>query len=176
MIRTCNILSNANSFPRIPTPNGFSRKGKDALPQDMDVDGHFGESENWDSMDTEGTDTNAKYASLLQETITYGQELRSEFSGDSRREVKKALQDTFALIAYPDASQSNLAPLLEVSGRVPVAEELNSAILVSLGRSSSAALERLYKQSEALIDELGSNGGAGAFINLREDILRGDPD
>ena len=141
----------------------------------MDLDGHFNvDVENWDSMDTEGTDTNAKYSTLLQETIQYGQELKSEFSADPRREVQKALQDTFALIAYTDATQSNLASLLEVSGRVPVAEELNSAILVSLGKSSSAALERLYKQSEALVSELGNSGGAGAFVNIREDVLRGD--
>ncbi|KAI9692144.1 MAG: hypothetical protein M1822_006374 [Bathelium mastoideum] len=177
MIRTCNMLSNAGSVPRTSTPNGFARKGKDVLSQEMEVDGQFGgEADNWDAMDTEGTDTTAKYAALLQETITYGQELRSEFSGDARREVQKALQDTFALIAYTDASQSNLASLLEISGRVPVAEELNSAILVSLGKSSAAALERLYQQSEALINELGSHGGAGAFINIRHDIVRDDPD
>ncbi|KAF2234106.1 SPRY-domain-containing protein [Viridothelium virens] len=176
MIRTCSMLSSASTFPRKPAPNGFSRKGKNALPQEMDVDSHFsGDTDNWDSMDTEGSDTNAKYSSLTRETIEYGQELNSEFSSDPRREVQKALQDTFALIAYTDATQSNLASLLEVSGRVPVAEELNSAILVSLGKSSSAALERVYKQSEALVSELSNSGGAGAFINIREDILRDDP-
>jgi hypothetical protein len=84
-----------------------------------------------ENMDTEddSRDRNTRYADLLENTIRYGQELKSEFSGDLRREDKKALEDTFALIAYPDARESSLAPLLEVSGRVPVAEELNSAIL-----------------------------------------------
>lgn len=63
------------------------------------------------------------------ETIAYGMELKSEFANDPRREVKRALEDTFALIAYADARESSLAPLLEISGRAPVAEELNSAIL-----------------------------------------------
>lgn len=83
-----------------------------------------------DSMDTSIPDeAGAKYAALLAETIQYGQELKQEFSGDPRREVKKALEDTFALIGYQDARESNLAPLLEIEGRVPVAEELNAAIL-----------------------------------------------
>ena len=175
MYRTYTGLSNTGSFPRRPTPNGFSKKGKEALQQEMDVDSHFaGGADSWDSMDTEGTDLHAKHSTLMQETIKYGQELKSEFSGDPRREVKKALEDTFALIAYEDATQSKLASLLEVSGRAPVAEELNSAILVSLGKSSAAALERVYKQSEALIGELGGNGGAGAFINIRQDVLQDD--
>jgi len=65
-----------------------------------------------------------------------------------------------------------LAPLLEVAGRAPVAEELNSAILVSLGKSSSAALERLIQQTEALVTELADDGGPGAFINVRSDFLQ----
>jgi len=71
----------------------------------------------------------AKSERATSETITYGMELKSEFANDPRREVKRALEDTFALIAYADARESSLAPLLEISGRAPVAEELNSAIL-----------------------------------------------
>jgi len=42
---------------------------------------------------------------------------------------------------------------------------------VSLGKSSSAALERLYKQTEVLVNEISDEGGAGAFINVRKDFL-----
>lgn len=42
---------------------------------------------------------------------------------------------------------------------------------VSLGKSSSAALERLYQQTEALVNEISEDGGAGAFINVRNDVL-----
>lgn len=84
-----------------------------------------------DGMDLEAPDpaTQAEQAGLTNEALAYGQELQSEFADDPRREVKQALEDTFALIAYPDARESSLAPLLETDGRVPVAEELNSAIL-----------------------------------------------
>lgn len=42
---------------------------------------------------------------------------------------------------------------------------------VSLGKSRSAALERLYQQAEVLVNEISEDGGAGAFINLRDDVL-----
>jgi hypothetical protein len=83
------------------------------------------EDEDEDDME----DKEAKSARATDETIAYGMELKAEFANDPRREVKRALEDTFALIAYPDARESMLAPLLEVAGRAPVAEELNSAIL-----------------------------------------------
>lgn len=43
--------------------------------------------------------------------------------------------------------------------------------LVSLGKSSSAALERLFQQTEALINEISEDGGAGALVNVRADYL-----
>ena len=44
--------------------------------------------------------------------------------------------------------------------------------VVSLGKSSSAALERLVQQTEALVNELANDGGPGAFINVRKDFLQ----
>ncbi|KAK5201931.1 hypothetical protein LTR16_000948 [Cryomyces antarcticus] len=119
---------------------------------------------------TESAD--AKYNTLLQQTLQYGQELRLEFNADPRRDVQKALRDTFALIAYTDARESSLAGMLDVKGRVPISEELNGAILVSLGREKEAALERLVHQTEVLVEDLGANGGAGAFIHVGRDFLR----
>jgi len=66
---------------------------------------------------------------LLTEAIQYGMELQAEFSGDARKEVKKALSDTFALIAYTDARDSVLAEMMEGKGRVEIAEQVNGAIL-----------------------------------------------
>lgn len=50
-----------------------------------------------------------------------------------------------------------------------VAAQLTTA--VSLGKASSAALERVYQQTEALLNEISEEGGAGAFINVRSDVL-----
>ncbi|EEH48242.1 uncharacterized protein PADG_04326 [Paracoccidioides brasiliensis Pb18] len=113
----------------------------------------------------------ANYQDLLHEAILYGQELQADYPGDERREYKRALDDIFSLVAYPDPKSSVHGHLLEPSGRVAVAEELNSAILVSLGKSSSAALEKLYQQTEGLVNEISEDGGAGAFINVRNDFV-----
>ncbi len=119
----------------------------------------------WDGMDTEAkkapktttastTKTSTASAAdqarlnLTRETIKYGQELQSEWRDDGRREIKKALEETFSLMAYEDPKRSVVAHLLEPSGRVPVAEDLNSAILGSffyfLFFSSLTALSCLF--------------------------------
>jgi Ran-binding protein 9/10 len=72
------------------------------------------------------------YSEMMTETLQYGRELREEFEGDPRREVKKGLEDTFALIAYADPRDSPMASMLDDSERAPVAEELNGAILGTL--------------------------------------------
>ncbi|PVI08390.1 Ran-binding protein-like protein [Periconia macrospinosa] len=122
--------------------------------------------------DDDEDETEAQAREMTARMLQYGMELRSEFANDQRREVKKALEDTFALVAYENVRESSLAPLLDPAGRVPVAEELNGAILVSLGKSSSAVLERLVQQTEALVNELAEDGGSGAFINVRRDFLQ----
>lgn len=44
---------------------------------------------------------------------------------------------------------------------------------VSLGKPSSAALEKLSAQTEALLDEVaGKTGGAAAFVSVQQDILQ----
>ena len=105
------------------------------LQQRSEDDDEDDTENNGDGMDgVEDTATFGRQMQLMNEAVQYGQELQLEFKDDPRREVKQALEDTFALIAYPDARESSLAPLLELGGRVPVAEQLNGAIL---GASSS---------------------------------------
>jgi hypothetical protein len=100
----------------------------------MELDDNSCQANNWDRMDTEEpTNNQAEYAKLMEETLLYGQHLQAEFKDDPRREVKKALDDVFSLMAYPDPSNSKeVSYLLDPSGRVAVAEELNSAILRKL--------------------------------------------
>ncbi|GME36292.1 Ran-binding protein [Neofusicoccum parvum] len=179
MIRRCQELQNPASkigSRNNAGSNGFSNNSAvydDVFDGQMELDESNGANNsagNGESMDTTGSDT-LKLNELLGETLQYGQELKGEFSTDPRREVKHALEDTFALMAYSDPRQSPLAYMLDPNERTPVAEELNSAILVSLGKSSSAALERLVQQTEALIEKLAEDGGAGAFVNVRGDYL-----
>lgn len=88
---------------------------------------HMDTEDELDELDADELKERRKH--LTEETIQYGMELKREFAGDPRREVKRALEDTFALIAYEIPAASSLAPLLDKAGRGPVAEELNSAIL-----------------------------------------------
>jgi hypothetical protein len=102
----------------------------DVMNQDMEIESHQNNS-NWDRMDTEeGSDNQMDYNQLLQDTLNYGAGLQAEFKDDPRREVGKALEDAFALMAYQDPlSHKEVAHLLDPNGRVAVAEELNAAIL-----------------------------------------------
>ena len=103
----------------------------DVINHDMELDDHPNQNNNFDRMDTEeSSGMQVEYQKLLQETLDYGRELQAEFADDPRREVSKALQDAFALMAYQDPlSVKEVSHLLHPNGRVAVAEELNSAIL-----------------------------------------------
>jgi len=144
----------------------------DVNNHDMELDDPPAANNGWDKMDTDGSIVSeADYNSMLSKTMSYGAELQREFQHDPRREVQKALGDTFALLAYEDPINSKeVSHMLRRDGRVAVAEELNSAILVSLGKSSCAALERLIQQTTVLIDDLREGGGLGAFVNVDEYI------
>lgn len=140
---------NAQCHP-VPTPpskrstastlNKRNSAATDEYDFEMELDEQLGVHNpppSWDNKDEDEEldddddleDKTIKLQQFTNDTITYGMELKAEFSNDPRREVKRALEDTFALIAYENVRESALAPLLETAGRVPVAEELNSAIL-----------------------------------------------
>lgn len=70
-----------------------------------------------------------KQGDLLGATLSYGQELQQEFGSDPRQHIKKQLTELFAIIAYPNPADSPIGALLDQSGRVQIAEEVNGAIL-----------------------------------------------
>ncbi|KAL2157349.1 hypothetical protein VTH06DRAFT_6167 [Thermothelomyces fergusii] len=120
--------------------------------------------------DADGSGDNdlaAGLSKLSQEALVYGMELRAEFGADPDPEVARQLDEISSLFAYPNPLKvKEVAHLLDGSGRVAVAEELNSAILTSLGKSSRAALETLYAQTSVLLEELRKDGGDGAFVTI----------
>ncbi|KAM0333056.1 hypothetical protein ACHAQA_001713 [Verticillium albo-atrum] len=144
--------------------------------QAMDLDANGAENGTYDRMDTEdGNDRTRILERLELETLQYGQALQTEYASDPRREVTKALGEIYALLAYTNPLQEKeVAHLLDKKGRVAVAEELNSAILLSLGKSSRSALEEVYAQTSVLLDDLRENGGPGAFVSL-QDVIDGIP-
>ena len=182
MIREYTELQDANQLAELnPTRSKTALNGhvgEDGATFDMDLDmddvPNGAKMDGSDEMDTSDDvqDGLARSDQLQQQAIAYGQELQAEFKDDPRREVKKALEDTFSLIAYEDARKSKMAWLMHTDGRATVAEELNGAILVSLGKSSAAALERIIQQSVVFGELLAEDGGVGAFINVRGDYLK----
>lgn len=121
--------NSANGSKKNTTHNGDWYD--DIINHDMELDDPQPQVNNGDRMETDGgLDFETKYQNLLSETLSYGQDLQAEFKDDPRREVGKALEDAFSLIAYKDPiNEKTVSHLLDPSGRVAVAEELNSAIL-----------------------------------------------
>ena len=121
MMRLC--TESFTSPTKSRSANGHSHAHSE---EDMELDEPAGDE--WDRMDTEDTD----YRSMgsvdrMNETLRYGKELQQEYTNDLSKE--QALKDIFALFAYEDPRNSPTAQVMDTSGRVPVAEELNSAIL-----------------------------------------------
>ncbi|KAI1176616.1 ran-binding protein [Nemania sp. FL0916] len=160
MVRKAAEYSNGSTKPS----NGHFY---DDTLSEMDVD----DNDLSDTMEDDSMDSPNEPGILLKETITYGQALQAEFKNDPRREVDQTLNEIFALLAYPDPLQvKEIAHLLDRKGRVTVAEELNSAILSSIGKSSRSALENVYGQTSVLLDYLRQDGGPGALISVQSVI------
>jgi hypothetical protein len=128
-----NVTNSTNGTNGTKKSNGHSGDWyDDIINQEMEIDDHQGQDSNWgDKMDTEeGSESHVGYQRLLEETLKYGQDLQAEFKDDPRREVTKALSEAFSLMAYQDPLNAKaVSHLLDPSGRVAVAEELNAAIL-----------------------------------------------
>jgi len=197
MIKRSTELQEASISPpkRMHTSNGRVHDDYgDIFDHQMELDEQLGAHrthngtsmlEDWESVMDTSDDPSVNSIKLIEEALHYGQELKAEFQNDPRKEVKRALDETLALIAYADPRDSPLSGLLEEKERAPVAEELNGAILgelqqmyakilaanawsaVALGKSAASALERVVQQSVALLNELGEDGGPGAFLNVR---------
>ncbi|CAG8515127.1 9133_t:CDS:10 [Acaulospora morrowiae] len=93
----------------------------------------------------------------MAEAIRFGYKLRDDYGKDEREEIKNALEDAASLLAYTDPRVSCVAHLLDPSGREPVANALNSAILVSQGKPAIPPLEKAYCQASVVIRELSRN-------------------
>ena len=130
MIRRSAELLEGPSSKGVKSANGHSTTmTDDDVDPNMELDDQLNCNDEWERMDTEGSDNGLKYQDLLQDTLRYGQELRHEFKEDRSRLVRDTLRDIWSFYAYEDPRKSPIAHLLDPQGRVPVAEELNSAIL-----------------------------------------------
>eukprot|EP00163_Fabomonas_tropica_P015870 TRINITY_DN28717_c0_g1_i1.p1 TRINITY_DN28717_c0_g1~~TRINITY_DN28717_c0_g1_i1.p1 ORF type:complete len:485 (-),score=81.42 TRINITY_DN28717_c0_g1_i1:181-1635(-) len=104
----------------------------------------------------------------LEETMKFGREELSSFEAGSAE--SNAAQEVFSLLAYPKPSESPVAYLLEASRREPVANALNSAILVFQKKPAIPVLERLVKQVSLCSDELANSNVP--YARYSHEILR----
>ena len=113
--------------PRHGAPNEHSTSDE-IFDQEMELDEPSDTPDDWDRMDTEdGRGNGVVTGDRMRETMDYGTVLMQQYKDDRTKD--QALKEIFSLFAYQDLKNSPAAPILEMSGRVPVAEELNSAIL-----------------------------------------------
>lgn len=147
---------------------GASISKRSNFDQRMEIDG----AENGEgNVDPDTADTMSADGELLvQDMLAYGQELQEEFADDTSKEVRAALEEAFALMAYSNPLKvKEMAGLMDQKGRVAVAEELNSAILMSLGKCRRSVLEEVWAQTSVFLEML-SEGEEGSFVSIRDVI------
>jgi len=126
MMRYSTELRNGSLEQRPRPVNGHTGE---IYGQAMDLDEPLSNGDEWDQMETEEVGNSMRYEENLNETLRYSQELKIAYKDDPSKEVKDTLTAIFALFAYEDPRVSPIAAVMDQSGRVPVAEELNAAIL-----------------------------------------------
>lgn len=96
------------------------------LPEDIDMDMNGSGDFTWGDSD----EAPPELLELESDMLEYGQALQAEYANDPRKDVARALEDIWALVAYRNPlKEPQVSHLLDRTGRVAVAEELNSAIL-----------------------------------------------
>lgn len=116
----------------------------------------------------------SEYHAALSAALSYGQKLRSDYKSDSRAEVQALFKRTFGIVAYEDPASAGaeIAEIVGPEAKAALANELNIAILKSQGRPSHPALEQLYRQAAACVEQLGLFGvGAAAFADMSKEFL-----
>lgn len=108
----------------------------------------------------------------METVLTYGSELSALYS--SATTSKPILQGIFSLIAYPDPSSlpGEMGFLCSQAARDNLAEEINSAMLMSRGRSGKPLLDMLYRQTFAVqqaLGELAYDGRAAMVGSVLDD-------
>lgn len=120
--------------------------------------------------------TTAQYEVTLNQAIAYGKSLANGYKDDARPEVKQIFSRTFALVAWEDPLSAGgmVTEVARHEARIPLAHELNQAILKSQGQPTNPVLETLYRHTTVCITELGLRGqGEAAFADIHREFLEG---
>lgn len=121
---------------------------------------------NMESMD-DVPDLPSNVTSLLTEAIQYGQELQALYSNPSDASFRTGMEEAFSLLAYSDPLASPVAHLLSPALRTEIAEDINSAILVTSGKSARSELEEIVA---SVGNKIGLLKGT-QFVNVQRDFF-----
>ncbi|ANB14758.1 glucose-induced degradation complex subunit VID30 [Sugiyamaella lignohabitans] len=125
------------------------------------------------SSSSPSSSTSTSHRDYLNAAIQYGQDLRKEYKNDTNPTITSTLSTIFSLLAYEDPGSSpELAYIISNQELVPLAEELNSAILVSQGKPAVPSLQRLAEHCTQLVWELSDQGyHPSSLLNVKRDFL-----
>ncbi|KAK7114787.1 ran-binding protein 9-like isoform X3 [Littorina saxatilis] len=155
------LVTNGNYNPPPPCMNGNSHNLEAGDAEDMDVEGS-------------GKQLCGGNRTAIEKMLQYGRELQS-MSQHLRRQFghsdtnKKAIQDAFSLLAYPDPWNSPVGFQLQSVQREPVCAALNSAILESQGLPKQPPLKLAIAQATQCMKLMAKSGiGACAFASVAD--------
>lgn len=94
MLRRSAELRDISAERRSRSLNG---NNDDDFEPDMEMDETMHNADDWDRMDTEGSDHHDKHQDLLDETVKYGQELKYDYKDDHNKYVRDALNEIFSM-------------------------------------------------------------------------------
>ncbi|KAL8570490.1 Ran-binding protein 9 [Nucella lapillus] len=129
--------------------------------EDMDVDGSQAKVCGGDRKSIE------KMLEFGRDLQSMSQRLRHQYGHSETN--KKAIQDAFSLLAYPDPWKSPVGYQLEPVQREPVCAALNSAILASQGLPKQPPLKVAIAQATQCLKLMARNGiGSCAFASVAD--------
>lgn len=141
------------------------------IPSDDD---HYHNNNNNQRAAADGPSTaRPPHAEALAAAIEYGQQLRRQYGADKTPEIAETLSAVFSLLAYEDPRVApDVSHLLDHDELAPLAEDLNSAILVSQGKPGAPPLSILARHATQCVWELADHGyNSAALVNVKDDFL-----
>ncbi|KAI8146593.1 hypothetical protein BJV82DRAFT_599112 [Fennellomyces sp. T-0311] len=126
------------------------------------------------SLDDQEIPDDEEEEDVFRDIMAYGKKLQRLYGSlaEERPEMKSELMAAFSVLAYIDLDDSAVSYLFEPWHAEKLASDLNSAILVEQNRHPTPALERIYRQTATVVNELVLSGNSqAAMLTPDQDCL-----
>ncbi|KAI8322212.1 SPRY-domain-containing protein, partial [Martensiomyces pterosporus] len=111
-------------------------------------------------------------AQLVRVLLEYGRQLQADYGSSPNPIIREGLVHTFSLLAYADPAQSPIYALLDPEACKPLARLVELAVIASEKEPRASSLERIYRQTSVLLNELSAGrNGAASLISIERDFL-----